>query len=264
LGTSGSVPTAAARTFGWGGAVLFAISLIYFLFTYFVTFGETDPRSVAQPQVAPIAWNVALFTIFALHHSLFARERIRAEIRRLAGPLERSVYVWIASVLFIVVCAAWAPVAGVMWRIEGAGAWALGVLQLLGVWLTLGGAAVIDVFDLAGVRQLQDAPMSNAPIEFKTSGPYGWIRHPIYAGWFVVVFAVPTMTMTRFVFAITSCAYLLLAIPLEERSIRRTTAGAYDIYMRKVRWKLVPGLFLVLLHILRQTFELLEKHQRAV
>jgi protein-S-isoprenylcysteine O-methyltransferase Ste14 len=250
--------------FAWGGAVLFAFSPIYFLFTYFVTFGETTAGSAARPASA-IAWNVALFTIFAFHHSLFARERIRAEIRRLTGPLERSVYVWIASALFIVVCAAWVPVPGVMWRVEGAGTWALYGLQLVGVWLTLRGAAVIDAFDLAGVRQVQDGPsMSNAPIEFKTSGPYGWMRHPIYAGWFVVVFAVPTMTMTRFVFAITSCAYLLIAIPLEERSLRRTTAGAYDVYMRKVRWKLVPGLFLVLFHILWQTFQLLEKHQRAM
>ena len=258
--TSASVPTAASRTFAWGGAALFALSLVYFLFAYFVTFGETVRLSNA-PDVAartgmvrelrPIAWDVALFTVFALHHSVFARERMRAEIRRLAGPLERSVYVWIASALFIVVCAAWAPVAGVVWRVEGFGTWGFRGVQLLGVWLTLRSAAVIDAFDLAGVRQLKSAPTSNAPIEFKTDGPYGWMRHPIYAGWFLVVFAVPTMTRTRFVFAITSCAYLLIAIPLEERSLRRTTGGAYDTYMRQVPWRLVPGLFLLVLHILR-------------
>jgi methanethiol S-methyltransferase len=272
--TSGSVPTATARTVAWGGAALFAISLIYFLFTYFVTFGETPEQSLtragaaqtftARENVAAILWDVALFTIFALHHSLFARERLRAEIRRLAGPLERSLYVWIASALFIVVCATWAPVDGILWRIDAGGAWILWAIQLLGVWLTLRGAAVLDVFDLAGVRQLQQAQPSNVPIEFKTTGPYGRIRHPIYAGWFVVMFAVPTMTMTRLVFAITSCAYLLIAIPLEERSLRRTTGGSYEVYMKKVRWRLAPGLFLLVLDILRQTLELLEKHQRAV
>jgi len=239
----------------WAGAALFVVSLLYFLFAYFVTFGETVPTlaSTTSGTAAPIIWDVTLFSIFALHHSLFARERVRAEIQRFAGPLERSVYVWIASALFLVVCAAWRPVPGIVWRLEGGAAWSLWAVQVLGVWLTLRGAAVIDVFDLAGVRQLQGTRAAVGPIEFKTSGPYGWIRHPIYAGWFVVVFAVPTMTMTRLVFAATSCAYLLLAIPLEERSLRRSTDGAYEIYMRQVRWKLVPGIltFFLFLNVLR-------------
>ena len=262
------MPTGAGRTFAWAGAALFVVSLLYFLFAYFVTFGETTgTRPAGTSGVAgPIAWNVALFSIFALHHSLFPRERLRAEMQRLAGPLERSVYVWIASALFLVVCATWRPVPGIAWRLDGIAAWPFPVLQILGVWLTLRGAAVIDVFDLAGVRQLRGGRAADAPVEFKTTGPYGWIRHPIYAGWFVVVFAVPTMTMTRLVFAITSCAYLLLAIPLEERSLRRSTGGAYDAYASQVKWKLVPGIltFFLLLDIAGQTFELLEKYQRPM
>ena len=58
--------------------------------------------------------------------------------------------------------------------------------------------------------------------------PYGWVRHPIYSGWFLIVFAVPVMTLTRLVFAVTSSAYLLIAIPFEERSLRRSSQGAYD------------------------------------
>jgi protein-S-isoprenylcysteine O-methyltransferase Ste14 len=239
------VPTAAGRTFAWAGAALFVVSLLYFLFSYFVTFGETAASQASRTSgaAAPIIWDVTIFSIFALHHSVFARERVRGEVQRLAGPLERSVYVWIASALFLVVCSAWRPVPGMIWRLEGAAAWLLWVVQVLGVWLTLRGAAVIDVLDLAGIRSLRRARSPDVPIEFKTTGPYGWIRHPIYAGWFVVVFAVPTMTMTRLVFAATSCAYLLLAIPLEERSLRRTTSGAYDAYVRRVPWKLIPGVF---------------------
>jgi protein-S-isoprenylcysteine O-methyltransferase Ste14 len=58
-----------------------------------------------------------------------------------------------------------------------------------------------------------------------------------------MVFCASTMTMTRLVFAVTSSAYLLVAIPLEERSLRQSSRGAYDDYMRKVPWKLVPYLF---------------------
>jgi protein-S-isoprenylcysteine O-methyltransferase Ste14 len=91
-----------------------------------------------------------------------------------------------------------------------------------------------------GGRVLSD-PTAQTP--FKTSGPYGWVRHPIYSGWFLFVFALPTMTMTQFIFAVTSSAYLLMAIPLEERSLRHSSAGAYDRYMQQVRWKLLPHVF---------------------
>jgi protein-S-isoprenylcysteine O-methyltransferase Ste14 len=45
------------------------------------------------------------------------------------------------------------------------------------------------------------------------------------------------------VFAMVSSAYLLIAIPFEERSIRAASNGAYDTYAKQVRWKLIPGLY---------------------
>ena len=99
---------------------------------------------------------------------------------------------------------------------------------------------MIDALELAGIRQLE---ASSHPTEFMASGPYAWVRHPIYVAWFLMVFATPMMTATRLVFAIVSSAYLLIAIPFEERSLRTSTHGAYQRYARQVRWKLVPGLF---------------------
>ena len=79
-------------------------------------------------------------------------------------------------------------------------------------------------------------------MEFKTIGPYGWVRHPIYLGWMLLVFGVGTMTMTRLVFAVVSSVYILIAIPFEERTIRASSPG-YAEYMRRVRWKLVPHVY---------------------
>ena len=239
-----------ARAFAWGGTLLFFASLSFFLYSYVVTFGETASLSPAggssgaagEPAVLrPAFIDILLFTAFALHHSVFARGHVRAWVARRVPPhLERAWYVWVASLLFIAVCLLWQPVPGVAWRAEGAARWfALG-LQGVGIWLTLHSAMVIDVFELSGLRQL--SPHKGA-MEFKASGPYGWVRHPIYSGWILIVFAIPTMTMTRLVFAAVSSAYLLLAIPFEERSIRAASSGAYDAYAKQVRWKLVPGVY---------------------
>jgi methanethiol S-methyltransferase len=219
--------------FAWTGAALFVGSLTYFVFSYYFTYGRAT--AVATPGAA--AWDVGLFTIFALHHSVFARPPIRRRVSRLVTPAnERAFYVWAASLLFIAVCALWRPVAGVLWDVEGAWRTPFWVAQGLGAWLTLASAATIGVLVLAGVRE---APHTG----FTVAGPYGWVRHPIYSGWFLLVFALPTMTMTRLVFAAISCAYLIVAIPFEERSLLASSHGAYAAYARQVRWKIIPGIY---------------------
>ena len=238
---TGVVPQRFARPIALGGLVFFIDALLYFAWNYMAVFG----RDVAGPiDPRAIVVDVALFSIFALHHSVFARDMFRKRITRMVGALERSTYVWLASALFVAVCAWWRPVAGAVWRIDQpAAAWLLRAAQLVGVWLTLRSALMIDFLELAGVRQVWRIQKDADVPSFKAAGPYGWVRHPIYLGWLLLVFAVPDMTATRFVFALTSSAYLLIAIPFEERSLRRSSSGAYDRYMREVRWKLVPHVF---------------------
>lgn len=242
------------QLFRWLGALLFLCSLGYFLLEYMTVFGVPAAGGAAT---AAIAWDTALFTIFALHHSVCARTPVRRWITRLVpAALERSTYIWIASLLLIAVCALWKPVPGVAWDVDGAWRWPLHLLQISGVWLTLRSAAILDVGELAGVT---DAPGGlsvtegnsrggtgtavSSTTEFRTAGPYGWVRHPIYAGWFLIVFAVAPMTMTRLTFAVVSGLYVLIAIPLEERSMRAGASDAYRRYAAQVRWRLLPGLY---------------------
>jgi protein-S-isoprenylcysteine O-methyltransferase Ste14 len=214
---------------------------MYFAYTYAIVMGRPAPADT--PFWPTLTFDAALFLAFALHHSVFARERIRDAVSRVVpSGLERSVYVWVASLLLVAVCYLWQPLPGTTWHLEGAPAWLFRGAQLAGIWLTLRSAASIDALDLAGVRQVE-ASSPTRPIEFTVRGPYGWVRHPIYAGWFLMVLAEPTMTATRLLFAVLSCVYLLAAIPLEEASLRATTSGAYEDYIRKVRWKLIPGVY---------------------
>jgi protein-S-isoprenylcysteine O-methyltransferase Ste14 len=245
----GRAATPTAHLFAWTGAIVFVLSLSYFVYSYWV-FGRTADGEL---RASAVIWDVALFSVFAAHHSVFAREPVRRRLARTLPHLERSVYVWVASLLFIVVCWLWQPVAGVVWELDGPARVAAVVVHVGGIVFSVYSASLIDAFELAGVRQLnaqhsttnsQLLPTPNAQgEEFKTTGPYGLVRHPIYLGWFLIVFAVGTMTMTRFVFAVVSCAYILAAIPFEERSMRASSQGAYERYMKRVPRKLIPGLY---------------------
>jgi methanethiol S-methyltransferase len=227
----------------WGGASIFAVSLGWFLYRYLVVFG----RSVAPGSVAlPLLADMALFTLFALHHSLFARTRLKALVEAFVPPhLERSLYTWIASLLFIVTSSLWVPVPGELYRLDGIWAWIGAGTQVAGVVLTFLSARAVDALDLAGVRAFllrhHGQPPRHTPLN--TGGVFGLVRHPLYFGWTLFVFGAPHMTATRAAFAVVSTAYIALAIPWEERSLIATFGADYVAYRRAVRWRMVPGVY---------------------
>ncbi len=112
--------------------------------------------------------------------------------------------------------------------------------------LTVRASNALDILDLAGVRQLQRAIGSAAqkpPPTLTTRGLYGFVRHPLYFSWALFVFATPAMTGTRAAFAIISTAYLMLAIPWEERGLVATFGPEYEAYRQRVRTKMIPFVY---------------------
>ena len=222
------------KLFRWSGALLFVLSLLSFAVVY--GWRLRTPAPPSDDAMRDAIANVVLFTVFALHHSLMARTGAKAWItRHLPAGLERSVYVWIASALFLVVCWKWQPLPGVIWETRGPGL-ALYVAQAFGVALTLAAARIVGVWELAGVKQ----PDLTRPIEFKADGPFAIVRHPIYLGWVLMVFATPVMTTSQLLFAVTSTLYLIAAIPFEERSLLEAFPEEYGAYQKQMRWRLIP------------------------
>jgi protein-S-isoprenylcysteine O-methyltransferase Ste14 len=223
-----------------GGGLVFGASLLYFTWQYAI---GLDAPAAGDSWVLPTAINLLLFSAFAMHHSLFARSGFKDALTRIVPPaLERTTYVWIASVMFIGVCALWRPVPGVVWNVDGAGAWLLRIVQLAAVLFTLAAARSLDILDLSGIRAALRLP-SNRPMKLDEHGPYGLVRHPIYLGWIFMVWPAPLMNTTRLAFAAISTLYLILAIPFEERDLRRTFGEAYGHYASRVRYKIVPRIY---------------------
>ena len=232
----------AALIFAWLGAILFISSLLVLLHAYFVTFGHVPPDG---PAVRPLLFDVVLFSVFALHHSVFARSGVKLWMTRLVSSvLERSVYTWTASLLLLAVCLLWRPVPGQLYEVQGLMAGLFISIQFIGVLLTVRGSSTLGILDLAGVRQASNVADSGpAHVPLVTTGLYGFVRHPLYFSWLLVVFATPHMTMTRLTFAIVSSAYLGMAIPFEERGLIRVFGEDYRRYQRKVRWRMLPGVY---------------------
>lgn len=220
----------------WAGGVAFTVSLLWCFVA--ILFRMPESHVPDAPALTLSVINFTLFTVFAAHHSIFARTGVKRWITSHVPPeLERSTYVWISSLLLILVCVAWQPLPGVAYAQHGSLAIAHWLIVAGGFWLTFRSASVLDPLVLAGIRQ---AARQEFTSEFKLIGPYYLVRHPIYLGWLLIVFGAPEMTWTRLEFAVVSSAYLVFAIPFEERSLVDAFGETYRAYQRQVRWKLVP------------------------
>ena len=222
-----------ARAVVWIGGALFVMALAWCAAWYLFSAGASRPFTGGRAIVV----DAALFAVFALHHSVFARDAAKRLLDRVPRNLVRSVYVYAASLLLIVVCAAWRPIGGDLYRAPGAVAGLHVVLQIAGVWVIARAVSWIDPLELAGIR----SPTSGEGLQ--TSGPYRWVRHPVYFGWVLAVFATPHVTGDRLVFAALSTAYLMLAVPWEERSLVRLFGDEYVRYQREVRWRMIPFIY---------------------
>ena len=221
------------RAFVWAGGILFVGSLAVCAYTYLIRWAVAHDVDWTAS-----GFNAVIFTVFALHHSLFARTRTKDALSRLVPDrLLRSVYVWMASLLLVAVCVLWKPVGGVVYHHTGWIAVVHGIVQALGVWIVAQSVRAIDPLELAGIRSQSDAA------GLQVTGPYRLVRHPLYLGWILMVFGAALVTGDRLAFAVITTLYLALAIPWEERSLRVTFGSDYERYMRHVRWRMIPFIY---------------------
>lgn len=229
--------------FAWSGVGAFVLSLAYFGWFYVAGLDRITAR---EPATTSLLWNIGVFAVFALHHSVLAREGVK---RRLAtvmpADLERPAFIWIASILFFVLCVSWKSLA---WPQLYAHARALGWLhrttQVIGVLLMVRSARRLNLKAFAGVADGASGTSSpSGPSGLNIAGPYNWLRHPLYLGLLLILFGAPRMTADRLAFSTLILVYILIAIPWEEREMQKAFGVDYDRYRAAVRWRLVPGLY---------------------
>jgi protein-S-isoprenylcysteine O-methyltransferase Ste14 len=222
-------------TIVWLGGAIFVIALGWCVLWY----GVALARPAGPRGWQPLLVDALLFGVFAIHHSVFAREHVKAAVgRALPAELVRSFYVWIASALLIMVCVLWQPVGGDLYDHGGVAAAAHALAQLAGFWLIARSVGAIDPLELAGIRD-----RTRGDEGLQVGGVYALVRHPIYLGWILLVFGAAHMTGDRLAFAVISTAYLALAVPWEERSLVKTFGEEYVRYTRLVRWRMLPFIY---------------------
>jgi len=216
--------------------------LVFFAtFLYLIAFVGNCPvipwavdRGPEAALIVAVAIDLALIALFGLQHSVMARQGFkRAWTRIVPAPVERSMYVLLASLCLIALFVFWRPIPAIIWSVQNETlAYALWALFGLGWLIVLISTFLINHFELFGLRQVWSHAGGHEipPPVFRTPGFYRFVRHPIYAGFVLAFWATPHMSAGHLLLAVGMTIYILIAIRHEERDLVGLFGADYEAY----------------------------------
>jgi len=232
-------PRAARIAFlAWGVA---CYAFFFACFLYAIAFiGDLGiaPKTIDSGEPGPLglalAVNLGLLSLFAVQHSGMARPGFkRAWTKIIPEPAERPAYVLLSTLALVALFALWQPIGGAVWEVRNvAGAALIRAVYFAGWGLLLYATALIDHFDLFGLRQawLAFRGRRYTPHPFKVPGLYKHVRHPLYVAWVIIFWATPVMSAGHLLFAAVCTAYIVVAVLFEERDLVGHFGDAYRRY----------------------------------
>lgn len=231
-------------------AIAYAIFLATFLYLIgFVGNLAGLPMTVDKGPAASVGMavitDIALIALFGVQHSVMARQGFKkAWTRTVPKPIERSVYVLMASAALIILFSFWRPIDGVVWDVVNPlGHTIIWALFLAGWGIVLLSTFLINHFELFGLQQawLHLSGREAAAPVFRQPLLYKWVRHPLYMGFFLAFWATPHMSYGHLLLSIGMSIYMLIAISYEEKDLISHFGREYEEYRTRVGM-LLPGI----------------------
>ena len=190
-----------------------------------------DEGGVIDHPAAAVLVDTLLIALFGLQHSVMARPWFKSWWAASIPPaFERCTYVHMANLALFALIIFWQPIPDELWN-AGDGLWRdiLWIAFACGWLILFAGACSYGLFDLLGVEQMHRWSRGEPPgrPHLKTNLLYRWLRHPMYVGVLLGVWATPKMSLGHALLALGLTAYVLIARRYEERDLAARFGAAY-------------------------------------
>jgi protein-S-isoprenylcysteine O-methyltransferase Ste14 len=225
--------------YGIGCYVLFFLSFLYAIgFVGNLIVAKSIDTGADSGILQALLVNMFLLGLFAVQHTIMARPGFkRWWTKVIPVEIERSTFVLVTSLLFLLLFWQWRPMPTSVWSLDQPIARAaLTGLFWIGWGIVLSSTIMINHFDLFGLRQvylnLRDREYHHP--EFTTTGLYSYVRHPIMLGFIIAFWATPEMTAGHLLFALATTIYILVGVQFEEHDLRNFLGKDYEDYRHQV------------------------------
>lgn len=240
-----------------GRVLLMAVSVAFYS-AAFVTLlfligwvGAFDfmPMTVDSGRQGPLGTSllidIGLIALFGIQHSVMARPGFKeAWTKIVPAPIERSFYLIFTVLVLGALFHFWHSIDGVIWSVTNETArMAIWAVFWLGWSVLLLSTFLLNHFELFGLQQawLNLTGKQAAPPQMRTPLFYKLVRHPLYTGFFLGLWATPDMTYSHALLAAGFTAYILVGIHYEEKDLLDVFGEQYAEYRKKVG-SFLPGI----------------------
>ena len=222
-------------------AYLFGLSTL-FLFLLFVAPWDILPFHIDSVQTnsleSALLINISLVILFALQHSIMAREQFKEFITEfIPKAAERSTYVFVSGIFLSLIFIYWLGVDGYLWQVDNhVGEVILISIYIFGWTFSTISSFIINHFELFGLQQvyLNLKNRAEPEPEFVDNYFYKFIRHPIQLGTLIGIWATPNMSYTHLMLSVTFTIYIFIGLHFEEKDLVRTLGKKYKTYQERV------------------------------
>ena len=221
-------------------AYILAITSLAYIMGFLVDFGV--PKGVSDGKSTSI-WSAVLIDaglvgLFGCHHSLTARTSFkRWWVKIIPAPVERATYLYMTTIMTLVLVVFWQPVPVTIWQVQSELATEFIYLAYTAVWIMMSAATFhFGHFSFFGLTQVwqnfRDTPPKSPSMTARYL--YALVRHPISLGWMIAPLIVPHLTMGHLVFACATFVYIIVATHFEEADLIEELSDHYQDYRDRV------------------------------
>lgn len=210
-------------------------SLLVFLF--FLHAGGFQFLALGLSPAAALGLDAAVSLCFFAQHSGMVRGPVKRWMdRHIPSVYQGAVYSILSGAMLLLVMGLWQQVPVVLYAADGAAEALIRILFFLPVIGFVWSGLTLDSLDSLGIKTIWHRLLCKPEIRphLVIRGPYQWVRHPMYAGVFVFIWAVPVVTPDRLMFNLLWSGWLYAGVLMEESDLVAAYGDAYRRYQRFV------------------------------
>ncbi len=224
----------------FGGGSLLALGLFLWIGSWqLVAMGFGDP--------VILFWDSLLCVFFFLQHSGMIRRGFRRRLALLVpSHLDGAVFSVTSGVALVVVLGLWQRSSVEILTLGSPWSWVFRAGYCLAIMGFVWGVRALHGFDGFGLRPIRDLIRGRIrrDLPLAVSGPYRWVRHPLYSCVLLMVWSCPDVTADRLLFNLLWTVWLVVGTVLEERDLVADFGDDYRVFQTLVPmlvpWTLRP------------------------